>query len=67
MSLAQQLASIPRAAMRETKQILNTTIPTADSDSFERAFRAEKDGFDTPDHLSAVATYRESIKTRRNT
>jgi enoyl-CoA hydratase len=67
MSLAQQLASIPRAAMRETKQILNTTIPTADSDSFERVFRAEKDGFDTPDHLSAVATYQESIKTRKNT
>jgi enoyl-CoA hydratase len=65
-SLAQQLARIPRSAMRETKRILNASISSADSEPFERALHAEEEAFDTQEHLDAVANYEESLKARRN-
>jgi hypothetical protein len=67
IDVANQLALIPASAMRETKRILNASIASADSESFDRILRTERDAFDSPEHLGAVAEYEAAIRTRRKT
>jgi enoyl-CoA hydratase len=65
--IAERLALMPRSAMRETKRILNVSIPSADSDLFEHVLRAEQDAFDTQEHRDAVVSYEKSINARKET
>lgn len=65
-SLAEQLAAMPRSAMRDTKRFLNASIASADSELFERAMGAESEAFDTQEHRDALASYEAIINSRRN-
>jgi enoyl-CoA hydratase len=58
MSLANRLATVPPAALRDTKLGLNSYLEAQLENGFEIAFRGEEASMGSPEHAAAVAAAR---------